>query len=63
MVYIVAEEERKDIGERLTRIEVLLEANYRDLFNRVKKLEDNQSWLSKTVFAAIIVAIVALYFK
>jgi hypothetical protein len=59
----MAEEERKEIGERLTRIETLLEINISNLLARVTKLEDNQSWLTKTLFAAIIVAIVALYLK
>jgi hypothetical protein len=60
------EDEREnvqDIKERLVRIETLLEVNNKDLFNRIKKLEDNQSWLIKSVAVAIIGGIVALYFK
>ena len=60
------EDEREnvqDIKERLVRIETLLEVNNRDLFNRIKKLEDNQSWLIKAVAGAIIAGVVALYFK
>jgi len=53
----------QEIKERLVRIETLLEVNNKDLFNRLKKLEDNQSWLIKTVAAAIIAGVVALYFK
>ena len=59
----MADEERHTIGERLARIETLLEVNNKDLFNRVKKLEDNQSWIVKSVITAIICGVVALYFK
>ena len=34
----------QDIRERLVKIETLLEVNNKDLFNRIKKLEDNQTW-------------------
>lgn len=60
------DEEREsvqEIKERLVRIETLLEVNNKDLFNRIKKLEDNQSWLVKAVVGAIIAGIIALYFK
>lgn len=53
----------QEIKERLVRIETLLEVNNKDLFNRIKKLEDNQSWLVKAVVGAIIAGIIALYFK
>jgi hypothetical protein len=59
----MADEERKDIGERLARIETLLELNNRDLFSRVKKVEDNQMWLYKLVFGAIVTGSIALIFK
>ena len=57
------EKDVQDIKERLVRIETLLEVNNKDLFNRIKKLEDNQSWLVKAVVGAIIAGIIALYFK
>ena len=53
----------QEIKERIIRIEILLEVNNKDLFNRVKKIEENQSWLIKTVAAAIIVGVMAFYFK
>lgn len=53
----------QDIKERLVRIETLLETNNKDLFYRLKKLEDNQSWLIKSFITAIIAGVVALYFK
>ena len=59
----MADDERHNIGERLARIETLLEVNNKDLFNRIKKLEDNQAWLIKSVAVAIIGGVVALYFK
>lgn len=53
----------QDIKERLVRIETLLEVNNKDLFNRVKKLEDNQMWLYKLVFGAIVTGAIALLFR
>ncbi|MDS0525449.1 hemolysin XhlA family protein [Clostridium sp. SHJSY1] len=53
----------QEIRERLVKIETLLEVNNKDLFDRIKKLEDNQSWLIKTLAAAIIGGVIALYFK
>ena len=51
------------IRERLLKIETLLEVNNKDLFNRIKKLEDNQTWLYRLVFGAIVTGAVALLFK
>lgn len=53
----------QDIRERLVKIETLLEVNNKDLFNRIKKLEDNQTWLYRLVFGAIVTGAVALLFK
>ena len=53
----------QDIRERLVIIETLLEVNNKDLFNRIKKLEDNQTWLYRLVFGAIATGAVALLFK
>ena len=53
----------QDIRERLVKIETLLEVNNKDLFNRIKKLEDNQTWLYRIVFGAIVTGAVALLFK
>lgn len=53
----------QDIRERLVKIETLLEVNNRDLFNRIKKLEDNQTWLYRLVFSAIVTGVIALIFK
>lgn len=53
----------QEIKERLVRIETLLEVNNKDLFNRVKKLEDNQMWLYKLVFGAIVTGAIALIFR
>lgn len=53
----------QDIKERLVRIETLLEVNNKDLFNRIKKLEENQSWVIKALVGAIIAGAVALFFK
>lgn len=53
----------QDIRERLVKIETLLEVNNKDLFNRTKKLEDNQTWLYRLVFGAIVTGAVALLFK
>lgn len=53
----------QDIRERLVKIETLLEINNRDLFNRIKKLEDNQTWLYRLVFGAIVTGAIALIFK
>ena len=47
----------QEIRERLVKIEVLLEFNNKDLFNRVKKLEDTQTWLFRLVFGAIVTEI------
>lgn len=53
----------QDIRERLVKIETLLEVNNKDLFNRIKKLEDNQTWLYRLVFGAIVTGAIALVFK
>lgn len=53
----------QEIRERLVKIEVLLEVNNKDLFNRVKKLEDTQTWLFRLVFGAIVTGAIALMFK
>ena len=53
----------QDIRERLVKIETLLEVNNKDLFNRIKKLEDNQTWLYRLVFGDIVTGAVALLFK
>lgn len=53
----------QDIREWLVKIETLLEVNNKDLFNRIKKLEDNQTWLYRLVFGAIVTGAVALLFK
>lgn len=53
----------QDIRERLVKIETLLEVNNKDLFNRIKKLEDSQTWLYRLVFGAIVTGAVALLFK
>ncbi len=53
----------QDIRERLVKIETLLEVNNKDLFNRIKKLEENQTWLYRLVFGAIVTGAIALLFK
>ena len=53
----------QDIRERLVKIETLLEVNNKDLFNRIKKLEDNQTWLYSLVFGAIVTGAIALLLK
>lgn len=52
-----------EIKQRLVRIETLLEVNNRDLFSRVQKLEENQSWQVRAIVGAIIAGAVALFFK
>lgn len=59
----MADESTQEIKERLVRIETLLEVNNRDLFNRLKKLEDGQTWLYRLVFGAIVTGAIALLFK
>lgn len=59
----MADESTQEIKERLVRIETLLEVNIQDLYDRVKKLEDNQTWLYRLVFGAIVTGIIALFFK
>ena len=53
----------QEIRERLVKIEVLLEVNNKDLFNRVKKLEDTQTGLFRLVFGDIVTGAIALMFK
>ncbi len=53
----------QDIRERLVKIETLLEINNKDLFDRIKKLEDSQTWLYRLVFGAIVTGAIALLFK
>lgn len=59
----MADESTQEIKERLVRIETLLEVNIQDLYDRVKKLEDNQTWLYRLVFGAIVTGIIALFFR
>lgn len=59
----MADESTQEIKERLVRIETLLEVNVKDLYNRVKKLEDNQTWLYRLVFGALVTGAIALFFK
>lgn len=49
-----------EIKERLIRIEVLLEQKVGGLYERVKKLEDNQKWLVRTVVGVVIAAVLAV---
>lgn len=51
-----------ELKERLVRIETLLEANNKELFNRIKNLESNQNWIIKTVIGTVIVGVINLYF-
>lgn len=59
----MADENTQEIKERLVRIETLLEVNNKDLYNRVKKLEDSQTWLWRTVVGALIGGAIAIIFK
>ncbi len=59
----MADENTQEIKERLVRIETLLEVNNKDLYNRVKKLEDSQTWLWRTVVGAFIGGAIAIIFK
>lgn len=49
-----------EIIERLVRIETLLEKTFKDHDSRITKLENNQSWLVKSILGVIIVALVSL---
>ncbi len=53
----------QDVRERLVKIETLLEVNNKDLFDRIKKLEDSQTWLYRLAFGAIVTGAIALLFK
>lgn len=59
----MADETTQEIKERLVRIETLLEVNNKDFYNRLKKLEDSQTWLYRLVFGAIVTGAIALLFK
>ncbi len=59
----MADDNIQEIKERLVRIETLLDVNNKDLYNRVKKLEDSQTWLWRTVAGALIAGAIALIFK
>ena len=49
-----------EIIERLVRIETLLEKTFQEHDHRITKLENNQSWLVKSILAVIIVSLVGL---
>ena len=59
----MADETTQEIKERLVRIETLLEVNNKDFYNRLKKLEESQTWLYRLVFGAIVTGGIALLFK
>lgn len=49
-----------DIRERLVRVETKIDNGLKDRLDRV---EDNQSWLWRTVVGGFIVAAIAIVFK
>lgn len=59
----MADDNIQEIKERLVRIETLLDVNNKDLYNRVKKLEDSQTWLWRTAIGALIAGAIALIFR
>lgn len=52
-----------EIRERLAKIETLLTSNYAALEARVKKLEDNNTWLTRAVIGEVIGIIFLAVFK
>lgn len=49
-----------EIKERLTKIEVLLSEKVGALETRVAKLENNQTWLVRTLIGSVVLGLVAL---
>ena len=52
--------ETREIFERLVRIETLLQSDVKALEERVSKLENANTWLSRTIIGIIISAIMGL---
>jgi hypothetical protein len=48
----------QSILQRLTKIETLLEVDVKNLADRVTKLENNSTWLWRTIVGALIVAVI-----
>lgn len=52
----------QDVRERLIRIETLLESSSKDYDIRIKKLEDNQTWLYRLFIGGIITGALGMLF-
>lgn len=53
----------QEVRERLIKIETMVELQLKDFDSRIRRIEDNQSWLWKSVLGSVIASVLAFYFK